>query len=139
MLPPLGRGAWPVAKPAVAVVDDDKSVAQAMGGLIRSLGFAAQVYTSAEEFLQGGGHQNSSCLLLDVHLPGMSGLQLQTHLASAGFRIPIIFFTGYSDERVRAQALEHGAAGFLHKPVSEGVLLSGIHAALNLGGEEGRE
>jgi FixJ family two-component response regulator len=114
----------------IAVIDDDESVAHATGGLIRSLGFAAGVYTSAEQFLLAGGQNVASCLLLDVNMPNMSGLQLQAHLASAGHRIPIIFFTAYSNERIRDKALRDGAVDFLQKPLSEETLLRGIHSAL---------
>jgi FixJ family two-component response regulator len=114
----------------LAVLDDDASVRQAMGRLIRSFGFTVMVFASAEEFLRFGSLQDTSCLVLDVHMPGMSGLQLQSHLAAAGYRIPIIFITAYPDERTRARALEAGAVDFLHKPFGDEALLSGIRSAL---------
>jgi FixJ family two-component response regulator len=90
----------------LALVDDDASVRQAMGRLIRSFGFTVMVFASAEEFLRFGSLQDTSCLVLDMHMPGMSGLQLQSHLVAEGYRIPIIFITADPDERSRS-----GSAG----------------------------
>jgi len=101
-----------------------------MGRLIRSFGFTVMVFASAEEFLRFGSLQDTSCLVLDVHMPGMSGLQLQSHLAAAGYRIPIIFITAYPDEQTRARALEAGAVDFLPKPFGDDALLNGIRSAL---------
>ena len=116
----------------VSVVDDDASVREAMGGLIKSSGFAVQLFASGKEFLRFGSLQNTSCLVLDVHMPGMSGLQLQSHLLAAGYRIPIIFITADADERTRARALKAGAVDFLRKPFGDDVLLKGIRSALKL-------
>lgn len=101
------------------------------------MGFLVEVFASGEEFLLSGRLHDTSCLVLDVHMPGMNGLELQSHLAGAGYRIPIIFVTAYSDERTRALALEAGAVAFLYKPFSEEALLNGIHSALKLSDEEG--
>ena len=120
----------------LAVVDDDASVRQSMGRLIRSFGFTVIVFASAEEFLHFGSLQDTSCLVLDMHMPGMSGLQLQSHLVAAGYRIPIIFITAHPDERARAQALGAGAVDFLPKPFGDDALLSGIRAALKLRDED---
>lgn len=116
----------------LAVVDDDASVRNATGRLVKSFGFTVEVFASGEEFLLSGSLRITSCLVLDVQMPGMSGLQLQRHLAAAGYRIPIIFITAYPDERTRAQALEAGAVDFLNKPFGEQDLLSGIRSALRL-------
>lgn len=116
----------------LAMVDDDPSVRNATGRLLKSFGFTVEVFASGEEFLLSGSLRITSCLVLDVQMPGMSGLQLQSHLAAAGYRIPIIFITAYPDERTRAQALEAGAVDFLNKPFGEQDLLSGIRSVLRL-------
>ena len=121
----------------ISVVEDDASVRQALGRLVRSLGFTVVGFASAEEFLRFGSLCDTSCLILDVHLPEMSGLQLQGHLAAAGYHIPIIFITAYPDERARARALEAGAVDFLPKPFGDEALLSGIRSALNFGDVDG--
>src|ERR1700730_15030043 len=100
-----------------------------MGRLIKSSGFAVQLFASGEEFLRFDSLQNTSCLVLDVHMPGMSGLHLQSHLVVASYRIPIIFITAAPDERNRARALKAGAVDFL-QPFGDDALLSGIRSAL---------
>jgi FixJ family two-component response regulator len=122
---------------ALAVVDDDASARKAMGRLLRSFGFTVVVFASAEEFLRFASLQDTSCLVLDAHMPGMSGLQLQSHLAAAGYRIPIIFITASPEDRTRARALEAGAVGFLPKPFGDEALLNGIRSALKLREETG--
>ena len=117
----------------LSVVDDDASVRIATGRLIRSLGFTVEMFTSGEEFLHLGPLQETSCLVLDVQMPGMSGLQLQSQLAAAGHRIPIIFVAAYPDERIRTLALRAGAVEFLYKPFSVEALLSAIDLALGVG------
>src|SRR5579863_7688410 len=116
--------------PLVSVVDDDESVRRAMGRLIRSFGFTVVVFASGEELLVSGHLRDTSCLILDVHMPRMNGLQLQAYLVQAGCLMPIIFITAYVDEKVRAQALRAGAACFLEKPFSDAALLNGIRQAL---------
>jgi FixJ family two-component response regulator len=118
--------------PVLSLVDDDASVRMATAGLIRAFGFTVEVFTSGEEFLLFGSLRITSCLVLDVQMPGMTGLQLQSHLAAAGHRIPIVFITGYPDERIRARALEAGAVAFLNKPFTEDALLTGIRLCLKL-------
>jgi FixJ family two-component response regulator len=122
----------------LSVVDDDTSVRIATGRLIRSVGFTVEMFTSGEEFLRLGSLQKTSCLILDVNMPGMSGLQLQSHLAAAGHRFPIIFITAYPDERIRTLALRAGAVEFLYKPFSGEALLSAIDLALGVGEGEDR-
>jgi len=116
----------------LSVVDDDASVRKATGRLIKSFGFTVEVFASGEEFLLFGNLRNTACLVLDVQMPGMSGLQLQSHLAGAGYRIPIIFITAYPDETTREQALDAGAVDFLNKPFGEEALLNGIRLGLKL-------
>lgn len=115
----------------LSLVEDDASVRTAIARLIRSFGFRVDVFASAEEFLCRESLGDTSCLVLDVQMPGMNGLQLQSHLAAAGYHIPIIFITAYPDERIRDRALEAGAVAFLTKPFGEEALLKGIRAALN--------
>jgi FixJ family two-component response regulator len=114
----------------IAVVDDDESVREGATNLFRSMGFAVQAFASAEEFLSSGTLDQTSCLVLDVQMPGMGGLDLQSHLAATGRDIPIVFVTGYSDDRLRSTALQSGAVCFLTKPFNEGDLLDGLHSAL---------
>jgi FixJ family two-component response regulator len=116
----------------LSVVDDDASVRAALGRLIKSFGFAVEIFGSGEEFLLLGSLRITSCLVLDVQMPGMSGLQLQRHLVAEGYRIPIIFITAFPNEKTRARALEAGAVDFLTKPFGEEALLSGIRTALEL-------
>jgi FixJ family two-component response regulator len=114
----------------IAIVDDDESVREAATNLFRSMGLPVVAFASAEEFLSSDSVENTSCLVLDVQMPGMGGLRLQSHLASTGRDIPIVFVTGYPDEGVRTKALESGAVCFLTKPFAEGDLLDGLRSAL---------
>jgi FixJ family two-component response regulator len=117
----------------IAVVDDDQSVREAALNLFRSMGFPAQAFASAEEFLRSGSVEQTSCLVLDVQMPGMGGLKLQSELEATGRHIPIVFITGYHDEGVRTKALDSGAIVFLTKPFTEDDLLDGLRTALKPG------
>jgi FixJ family two-component response regulator len=117
-------------RPLLSVVDDDQSVRESLPDLIREFGFAAQVFSSAEGFLSSGSIDETSCLILDIAMPGMSGPELQQELKNRGQEIPIIFITGQKDETTRARMLEQGAAGFLFKPFSDADLLAAIKTAL---------
>lgn len=112
----------------VAVVEDDESVRQAIKRLINSLGLSVNDFASAEDFLQSGGYNEAACLILDVRLPGMSGLELQSHLAAYNCPVPIIFVSAHGDEQTRSQALEAGAVDFLQKPFREQALIGAITA-----------
>lgn len=114
----------------ISVIDDDASVRKTTMRLIESFGFQAAGYESAELFLKSGQLHQTSCLIVDVRMPGMSGLQLQSHLAALGCKIPIIFITAYDDTVSRQQALQSGAAAFLNKPFSDEILLQTIHSTL---------
>jgi FixJ family two-component response regulator len=114
----------------ITVVDDDPSVRKALSRLIAASGYDAAMYESAEAFLEAGVAAQTECLVLDVHLPGMSGLDLQAELAKSGVNCPIVFITAFDAERPRRQALEAGAAGFLRKPLDSEHLLEAIEAAL---------
>jgi len=117
--------------PRVSIVDDDESVREAINSLLRSVGLHAEVFASAEEFLSSGYQHNAECLILDVRMPGMSGLQLQEQLTCANCDIPIIFITAHvSDTQARTRALQSGAVDFLIKPFSEEALLNDIYTAL---------
>ncbi len=112
------------------VVDDDESVRESLPDLLREIGFAAQAFASAQEFLSSGCVERTSCLILDIAMPGMSGPELQQELKRRGYDIPIIFITGRKDEAIRARVLKQGAAAFLLKPFTDGDLLAAIKAAL---------
>jgi len=116
--------------PLLSVVDDDESIRESLPDLIREFGFAARAFSSAEEFLSSGSAGETSCLILDIAMPGMSGPDLQQELKRRGEEIPTIFITGQKDERIRARVLEQGAAGFLIKPFSDAALLAAIKHAL---------
>src|SRR6201982_2681938 len=107
------------SKNLIPVVDDDASVLRTTTLLIESLGFRAVGFESAELFLRSGQLQETSCLIIDVRMPGMSGLQLQSHLAGPGSKLPIIFITAYDDKVSRQRALQAGAVAFLGKPVTD--------------------
>ena len=117
--------------PVVSIVDDDESVREALKGFIRSIGFRAEIFPSAEDFLASSNLDKTSCIIVDVHMPVMTGLELQCRLDSSRFRIPMIFVTAHDDPAVRVQALKGGAVDFLSKPFNADVLLSAIHAALD--------
>ena len=117
----------------ISIIDDDPSVREATQCLVRSLGHSAQVFSSAEEYLQSGTVLNSSCVITDLHMPGMSGADLQDHLIAEGHRVPIIFVTAYFEERVRARVMDAGALGFLRKPFNDESLIACLHKALNGG------
>jgi len=119
--------------PLISVVDDDDSVRESLRGLIRSVGFAVKVFASAEEFLNSDHLRNTHCLILDVRMPGMNGLELQRQLAASDRKIPVIFITAHGDEEVRSRALNGGAVDYLLKPFSEEALLNAIDAALKSG------
>ncbi len=117
----------------IAIVDDDESVREATANLFSSMCLSAVAFRCAEDFLSSDCVERTSCLVLDVQMPDMGGLQLQSHLASIGCRIPIVFVTAYPDEAVRAKALKAGAVCFLTKPFSERDLLEGVRLALTSG------
>src|SRR4051812_2425779 len=100
----------------ISIVDDDESVRETTKGLIRSLGYVAATFASAEDFLGSGRVQETACLISDVQMPGMSGIDLQSRLIADGHRLPVIFITAFPETRARAQALLRGALGFLSKP-----------------------
>jgi len=116
--------------PLVFVVDDDPSIRDALDNLIRSVGFRVQAYSSAQEFLRSELPEVPRCLVLDVRLPGLSGLELQRELAAADIQIPIIFITGHADIPMSVRAMKAGAVEFLTKPYRAQDLLDAIHQAI---------
>ena len=118
--------------PLISVVDDDDAVRQSLQRLIRSAGFAVKVFASAEEFLNSEHLRTTRCLILDVRMHKMNGLELQRQLRTSHDEIPIIFITAHGNETARSQALKNGAMAYLHKPFSDEALLNAIEAALSL-------
>ena len=116
----------------VAIVDDDESVRRALQGLLKAVGLQAKAFASAEEFLDSGQQHHTACLVTDIRMPGMSGLDLQARLNSQNCRIPTIFITAHGDANMRMQALRAGAVEFLAKPFSDDVLLDNVRAALEM-------
>jgi FixJ family two-component response regulator len=115
----------------VAIVDDDDSMRSALHGLLQSADLQAQAFASAEEFLNSGQQHQISCLIADIRMPGMSGLELQAQLNADRCRIPIIFITAHGDEKMRMQALRAGAVEFMAKPFNDEALLESVRAALD--------
>jgi FixJ family two-component response regulator len=117
--------------PLIVVVDDDAALREATECLVRSVGYQAQSFASAVDFVQSDCTSRTSCLILDVRLPGMTGLELQRVLAQAGWRIPIVFISAQEDRdgRMRSEALRAGALGFFRKPFDDEELLNRIRAA----------
>src|ERR1700758_589073 len=114
----------------VAIVDDDDLMRSALQGLMKSVGMPAQAFASAEEFLKSGQQRQAGCLIADIRMPGMSGLELQAQLNAERCRIPTIFITAHGDARMRMQALRAGASEFLSKPFDDEALLQIVQAAL---------
>jgi FixJ family two-component response regulator len=116
--------------PLVAIIDDDASVRATTDSLVRSLGYIVHTFASAEEFLRSDRLDDLSCVIADVQMPGMSGVELQDHLRNQGYRVPFIFFTAFPSEKIRAQALASGAIYYLTKPFDGDSLIQGLNAAL---------
>jgi FixJ family two-component response regulator len=114
----------------IAIVDDDESVRYALKGMMKSVGLPAQAFASAEDFLNSGVLRQTACLIADIRMPGMSGLDLQNKLNAEHCRIPTIFITAHGDAKMRLQALRSGAVEFLAKPFDDEVLLENVRAAL---------
>jgi len=114
----------------VAIVDDDDLMRSALQGLLKSVGLPAQAFASAEEFLKSGQQHEVGCLVADIRMPGMSGLELQAKLNADQCKIPTIFITAHGDEKMRMQALRAGAVEFMAKPFDDEALLESVRAAL---------
>ena len=122
--------------PLISIVDDDEAIREATKGLVRSLGYQAATFASAEEFLQSDSVGNTSCLITDVQMPGLSGIDLQRGLIARGIQMPTIFITAFPEERTRQRALTAGAFGYLGKPFSEESLVSCLDKALGRSAEK---
>jgi FixJ family two-component response regulator len=114
----------------VAIVDDDELMRSALQGMLKSVGLPSKAFASAEDFLKSGQQHEISCLIADIRMPGMSGLELQAQLNAEHCRIPTIFITAHGDTKMRMQALRGGAVEFLAKPFDDEVLLESVRAAL---------
>src|SRR3989449_8321292 len=121
-----------LSRSLVAVVDDDESVRESLPDLLREFGFAAEAFSSAEEFLTSDALGQTSCLILDIAMPGMTGYDLQRELTRRRQEIPIVFITAHRDETVRPRLLEQGAVECLFKPFSDTALLRALNAALRV-------
>jgi len=120
----------PKAKPLILIVDDDESVREAIRGLMRSLGYKVEAVASAQEFLSSRFFRRTSCLIVDMQMPGMTGLELYQRLSMSGKRIPTILITAYPDDGVRERARSAGVLGYLSKPFEQDDLLACVHSAL---------
>ena len=116
--------------PLISIIDDDASVRVATNRLVRSLGYAAHTFASADGFLQSPHVNETACVIADVQMPGMSGIELQSHLIAKGCSVPMIFITAFPEESIRSRALKAGAVGFLSKPFDGTILIECIDIAL---------
>jgi two-component system, LuxR family, response regulator FixJ len=114
----------------IAIVDDDEPLREALASVMKAAGFSTNTFASAEDYLDSAHRQDTMCLILDMRLPGMSGIELQRRLLDANSRVPIIFVTAHADASLRDLVIKAGAAGFLNKPVRSDALLKEIRAAL---------
>ena len=130
MQSPQGKSA--TERPLLSVVDDDESVRESLPDLLKEFGFAARAFSSGQAFLSSDSVDETRCLILDIAMPGMSGLDLQQELKRRGQAIPIIFITGQKDEDIGKQALRQGAVKVLYKPFSDSALLDAVTAALRV-------
>lgn len=119
------------SKRVISIIDDDASVREATARLVRSLWHTAAVYSSAEEYLESSQGRDSACLISDLHMPGMSGAELQKRLIAEGRRTPMIFMTAYFEEKVRDRVMGAGASGFLRKPFDDESLIACLDKALS--------
>ncbi len=116
----------------IAIIDDDAAICDSLGDLFESAGLMARCFGSAEEFLESGLHRQAGCLITDILMPKMSGLELQTRLKDEKCDVPIIFITAYGDASMRIQAMREGAVEFLPKPFDHHLLLRTVRAALDM-------
>jgi FixJ family two-component response regulator len=116
--------------PLISIVDDDDSLRHSLGNLLRSVGLRVQEFASADAFLASPNMRETACLILDVRMPGMNGLDLQRHITAGNWRVPIVFITSHADDDARTRGLAAGAVGFLSKPFREQEILDAINAAL---------
>jgi len=115
----------------ISIIDDDRFARDAIGDLVQSLGYEVETFESAERFLESGRRAETSCLITDLHMPGLNGLELQSRLVADGDCTPVIFVTAFPEEKVRERAISAGAVGFLSKPFDESSLIYCLEAALS--------
>jgi FixJ family two-component response regulator len=127
------KGKTVTVRPLLSVIDDDEMLRESLPDLLREVGFEARAFSSGQEFLSSKYVDETRCLILDVAMPGMSGLDLQKELKLRGQVIPIIFITGQKDEDIRKRGLEQGAVTFLYKPFSDNALIDAISEVLSGG------
>jgi FixJ family two-component response regulator len=126
-----GEGSYTLSKvPVISIIDDDASVRIGANNLLRSHGYTVHTFASAEEFLRSGHRDSTSCVIADIQMPAMNGIELQRFLVAQGARVPFIFITAFPDESVRAQALKAGALCFLTKPFDGPTLIRCLDTAL---------
>jgi FixJ family two-component response regulator len=118
-------------KSLISIVDDEACIRESLSSLVRSMGYGAEEYASAEDFLTAGRWEETACLILDVRMPGMGGVELQRRLADTGWLIPTVFLSARATEEEKRRALRAGATDFLGKPVNEEALLHAIRAAID--------
>jgi len=118
--------------PLISIVDDDPLARDGIGELVESLGYRAVTFSTAEHFLRSDVIAETTCLITDMHMPGLSGLELQEELKSQGYRMPVILITAYPNEKHRTRALEIGAVGYLSKPFNEQTLIECLAVAIRL-------
>jgi FixJ family two-component response regulator len=128
----------PKAKPLISIIDDDESMREAIKGLVKSLGYRVEAAASAQEFLSSPHVRRTSCLITDMQMPGMTGLELYQRLSTSGKPIPTILITAYPDDGVRERARSAGVIGYLSKPFDENDLLACIRSALTHARSGGR-
>ena len=128
----------PKAKPLISIVDDDESMREAIKGLMRSLGYRAEAIASPREFLSSRHVRRTSCLIADMQMPGMTGLELYQRLSTSGKPIPTVLITAYPDDGVRERALSAGILGYLSKPFEEDELIACIRSVLGRARSSGR-
>jgi FixJ family two-component response regulator len=131
-VPVYGYATGSLVSAVIAIVDDDEASREALGFLIKSLGFSGEVFASAAEFLGWKRLSETACLITDINMPGMTGVELHRHLVNAGCAIPTVLVTAYPDDSVRERALADGVIAYLSKPCSESALLSCVHSALHV-------
>ena len=122
--------------PLISIIDDDESMRCAVKSLVTSLGLNARTFASAEEFLRSSQVEHTSCLITDLQMPGLNGVELQRMLLAQGHHIPIIFMTAFPEERMRTRAIEAGALGFLSKPFESQMLINLIEKAIEISRKE---
>jgi len=128
--PTLERQRQRTGTPVISVVDDDESLRRSLRNFLRSVGFRVETFASAEEFLTSAQRETTGCLVLDLQMTGMSGLDLLRHLAAANVHVPAVILTAHGDEQIRQRCLGAGAVAFLDKPFRGDALLDAVQAAL---------